>query len=74
MLKHREESLYERSWCLQDPFGLWSNLHQFESIWEHLDQRYVTLFSKSIVTDDQVLKNNKNTIENIDLENKVAYL
>ena len=30
--------------------------------------------SKSIVADNQVLKNNKNTIENIDLENKATYL
>ena len=36
-------------------------------------QIYLRL-SKSIAMDKQVLKNNKNTKENIDLENKVTYL
>ena len=33
---------------LQDTLRLWSNLHQLESIQEHLNQMYVTLFSKSM--------------------------
>ena len=36
-------------------------------------QIYLRL-SKSIAVDKQAFKNNKNTIENIDLENKVIYL
>ena len=45
MHKHKKESLGRKSWCLRDPLQLWSYVHRLELIWEHPDQRYVTLFS-----------------------------
>ena len=48
VLRHKVESSNRRSWCLWDLLWLWSYLHRLESIWEHSDQRYVTLFSKSM--------------------------
>ena len=46
--RHKEQSLGGRSWCLQDPLRLWIYLLQLELIQEHLDQRYVVLFSRSM--------------------------
>ena len=46
--RHKEESLGRRSWCLWDPLWLWCYLHRLELIREHPNQRYMTLFSRSM--------------------------
>ena len=49
MPKHKKNPLSGRSWCLRDLLRLWSYLHWLESIWKHLDQRYVALFSRFMI-------------------------
>ena len=48
VLRHKKESSGRSSWCLRDPSWLWSYLHWLELIQEHPDQRYVSLFFKSM--------------------------
>ena len=66
--KHKEESLGERSWCLQDPLWLWSYLHRLELIQEHSDKMYVVLFSRSMFSMESILFFNICLSAAIDLE------
>ena len=68
VLRHKEESSGGRSWCERDPLWLWSYLHRLELIREHLDQRYVSLFSRSMFSMVSILFLNIFLSTVIDLE------
>ena len=66
--RHNEKSSGRRSWCFRDPLRLQSCLHRLESIRKPLDQRYVTLFSRSIFSMVSLLFFNTYLSATIDLE------